>query len=71
MEISGFHRFLLERSIPKLTGEQENPSYIGTINWLLLYATYINLIALVACRLNLPLNRLQFQMSFGQQMKLN
>ena len=39
---------------------QANPSYIGALNWLLLYATHINSNALVVGSLNLPLRRLQF-----------
>ena len=66
MEISGSKAFIGSYSKgPSLNlrenrAYQANPSYTGTINWLLLYATHINLIVLVVCSLNLSLDRLQF-----------
>ena len=58
MEISGSKAFIGSYSNgPSLNVRENraNPSYIGTINWLLLYATHTNLIALVVCSLKLPL----------------
>ena len=66
MEISGSKAFIGSYSkcpflnLREKRAYQANPSYIGTINWLLLYITRINLIALAVCSLNLTLHRLQF-----------
>ena len=76
MEISGSKAFIGSYSkgpsihLRENRAHQSNLSYNGTINWLLLYATHINLIALVVCSLNLTLHGLRFQMSFGQYTKL-
>ena len=67
MEISGSKAFIGSYSKGPSLNLRENRaykanlSYIRTINWLLLYATHIDLIALVICSLNLPLHRPSFR----------